>query len=117
MNQHPFVHDPTWSPASIQKVAIFRALQLGDLLNTIPAIRALRQAYPDAEITLLSLPWAGDFVQRFRRYFDRFIHFPGYPGLPEQDFDSQAFGIFLEEMLAERFDWAYRWRATSLNFH
>lgn len=87
-----------------QKIAVFRALQLGDMLCSIPAIRALRQAYPDAEITLLGLPWAGTFVQRFYRYFDRFIHFPGYPGLPEQEYDESAFRHFLEEMQAEAFD-------------
>jgi ADP-heptose:LPS heptosyltransferase len=89
---------------SFEKIAVFRALQLGDLLNTIPAIRALRRAYPDAEITLLGLPWGGGFVRRFGKYFDRFIHFPGYPGLPEQEFDSGAFGEFMEEMRAEQFD-------------
>jgi ADP-heptose:LPS heptosyltransferase len=104
MNQPPYVHDTGWSPANIQKIAVFRALQLGDLLNAVPAVRALRQAYPNAEIILLGLPWAGGFVRRFHRYFDRFIHFPGYPGLPEQEFDSSAFGSFLEEMLAERWD-------------
>jgi len=87
-----------------QKIAVFRALQLGDMLCSIPAIRALRRAYPDAEITLLGLPWAGSFVQRFHRYFDRFIHFPGYPGLPEQEYDESAFVHFLEEMQAEAFD-------------
>lgn len=86
------------------KIAVFRALQLGDLLNTIPAIRALRGAYPDAEITLLGLPWAKEFVQRFDKYFDRFIHFPGYPGLPEQEYDPIAFASFLERMHVEQFD-------------
>jgi ADP-heptose:LPS heptosyltransferase len=88
----------------LQKIAVFRALQLGDLLNTIPAIRALRLAFPDAEITLLGLPWAGGFVRRFDQYFDRFIHFPGYPGLPEQDYEDEAYLAFREEMRAEEFD-------------
>jgi len=87
-----------------QKIAIFRALQLGDMLCSIPAVRALRKAYPDAGITLLGLPWAGSFVRRFHHYFDRFIHFPGYPGLPEQEYDELAFHYFLEEMHGEAFD-------------
>lgn len=86
------------------KIAIFRALQLGDMLNTIPAIRALRNAYPRAEITLLGLPWANEFVQRFDNYFDRFIHFPGYPGLPEQEYEPTAFARFLDQVHAEQFD-------------
>lgn len=88
----------------IDKIAIFRALQLGDMLNVIPAVRALRRAYPDAEITLLGLPWAAHFVRRFHTYFDRFIHFPGYPGLPEQEYDEAAFLRFLDQMRDEKFD-------------
>ena len=87
-----------------KKIAIFRALQLGDMLCVIPAIRALRSAFPDAEITLLGLPWAKYFVERFSIYFDKFIHFPGYPGLPEQPFREEKFETFLKEVKAEQFD-------------
>ena len=79
---------------NINKIAVFRALQLGDMLVSIPAIRALRHAYPNAEITLLGLPWAKALVDRFNAYFDDFIHFPGYPGLPEQFFDEEAYDAF-----------------------
>ncbi len=89
---------------NIKKIAIFRALQLGDMLCASPAIRALRFAYPEAEITLLGLPWAQSLVERFSNYFDRFIHFPGYPGLPEQTFDEEKFTIFLNEIRNEQFD-------------
>ena len=66
-----------------KRIAIFRALQLGDLLCAIPAVRALKKNYPNAEITLLGLPWASTFVKRFSNYFSDFIPFPGYPGLIE----------------------------------
>ncbi len=79
----------------IKKIVLFRALQLGDLLCTIPAVRVLRDAYPAAEITLAGLPWAKSLVERFPEYFDRFIHFPGYPGLPEQPLNPAAFTHFL----------------------
>ncbi|WP_114938589.1 glycosyltransferase family 9 protein [Mucilaginibacter endophyticus] len=89
---------------NIKKIGVFRALQLGDMLCTIPAIRALREAYPRAEIILLSLPWAKGFTERFNHYFDGFIHFPGYPGLPEQGFAPAAFHRFTGEMQNEEFD-------------
>lgn len=89
---------------AIRKIAIFRALQLGDMLCAIPAVRALRKAYPDARITLLGLPWAAVLLQRFPEYFDDFIHFPGYPGLPEQLYDDGAFQCFVQRMKEEQFD-------------
>jgi len=88
----------------IGKIGVFRALQLGDLLCVIPAMRALRRAFPRAEITLLGLPWARGFVERFCGYFDRFVHFPGCPGLPEQGYDAGALERFIVSMREERFD-------------
>lgn len=88
----------------IKKIAILRALQLGDMLCVIPAVRALRNAYPGAEITLLGLPWAAQFVKRFNKYFDAFIHFPGYPGLPEQEYSQQAFAAFIQDVTEHQFD-------------
>ena len=88
----------------IKKIAVFRALQLGDMLCAIPAIRALRNAYPNAEITLLGLLWAKNFIERFNNYFNRFIHFPGYPGLPEQPYDESEFTAFSRQVKNENFD-------------
>jgi ADP-heptose:LPS heptosyltransferase len=88
----------------IKKIAILRALQLGDMLCAIPAIRALHKKLPDAEVTLLGLPWARSFTERFDNYLDRFIHFPGYPGLPEQVFDGTQFAEFLPMIQREKFD-------------
>lgn len=92
------------SAEKINKIAVFRALQLGDVLCSIPAMRALRIAYPHAQITLIGLPWATSLVQRFSAYFDNFIRFPGYPGLPEQQTDPAAITTFLVEMQQEQFD-------------
>lgn len=92
-------------PASaIKKIAVFRVLQLGDLLCSVPAFRALRHAYPEAHITLLGLPWAKSFTERFNQYFNDFLHFPGYPALPEQPFDPRATVEFLQQIQAQRYD-------------
>jgi ADP-heptose:LPS heptosyltransferase len=92
------------SSLPLQKVALFRALQIGDLLCAIPAVRAFKKAYPASNITLIGLPWAQRFVKRFPDYFSDFIHFPGYPGLPEQGFDTRHYISFLEEVNKRSFD-------------
>lgn len=94
----------TLDKTEIRKIAVFRALQLGDLLNCIPAIRALSKALPAAEITLISLPWAESLVSRYPSIIHSFIWFPGYPGLPEQAFDETAYQHFVERMRGESFD-------------
>lgn len=88
----------------IKTIAVFRALQLGDLLCAIPAMRALRRAYPEAHITLLGLPWAASFTQRFHHYFNDFIWFPGFPGLPEQQQDPFRTASFLQQVVNKHFD-------------
>lgn len=90
----------------VKKIVVFRALQLGDLLCSIPAIRALKQGYPNAEITLVCLPWAKFLAERFPSYINSFIAFPGYPGLPEQAFDPNAFISFLATVQQQQFDLA-----------
>ena len=89
-----------------QRVAVLRALQLGDLLCAVPAFRALRAGLPKAEITLIGLPWARELVPRFHRYLDGFLELPGYPGLPEEPPQPERLPAFLERARAARFDLA-----------
>lgn len=89
-----------------ETIVIFRALQLGDMLNAVPAFRALRAAFSRAQITLVGLPWAREFVERFHPILDTFVPFPGYPGLPEQAPDMEAMPAFVSRMQELNFDLA-----------
>lgn len=90
-----------------RRIAVFRALQLGDMLCAVPALRALRAAAPRAHITLIGLPWAHEFGQRFRQYIDDVVAFPGEPELPEQTGATEEIRArFYREMQARSFDLA-----------
>src|SRR3954447_4697624 len=94
------------APSAARKICVFRALQLGDMLTFVPALRAVRAHWRHSQITLVGLPWAADFVRRFSHYIDDFVEFPGWPGLPEGSADADQREAFLAGMRARGFDLA-----------
>lgn len=88
---------------SMHKIAIFRALYLGDLLMTVPAFRALRRRFPQAEITLIGLPWAETFLRHLEG-IDRFVAFGGYAGIQEVAYDPQRSANFIAAQRAYGYD-------------
>lgn len=88
------------------RIALIRALQLGDVLCAVPAWRALRAAVPSAHITLISLPWASELPARFPDYLDEFLEFPGYVGIPEQTYNEVRLDAFIKRCQADPFDLA-----------
>ncbi|HEX5497698.1 MAG TPA: hypothetical protein VFX03_00665, partial [Thermomicrobiales bacterium] len=66
--------------AEPRRIAVFRALALGDLLCATAALRALRGRFPCAEIALIGLPWSAALAERLDT-IDRVIPFPGWPGI------------------------------------
>lgn len=91
---------------SIDRLIVFRALQIGDMLCAVPALRALRHALPRAHITLAGLPWAKQFARRFNHYIDDFISFPGHPELPEQAAMEAQLATFYKTVQDRQFDFA-----------
>lgn len=89
-----------------RRVAVFRALQLGDMLCSVPALRALRNALPHAHIALIGLPWAQAFVERYTGLVDELIVFPGAAGFPEQPETGVGLPAFFSQMRARQFDLA-----------
>ena len=73
---------PTLSEQAPERIALMRALPgLGDFLCFVPALRAIRTAFPESEISLIGLPHLRPLVHRFARYVDELLVFPGFPGL------------------------------------
>ncbi len=96
---------PALEVARVERIALFRALHLGDLLCAVPALRALRERFPGAEITLIGLPWVRGLLDRYP-YVDRFQEFPGYRGLEGLAWEPVRTESFLEEARRRRYDLA-----------
>ena len=81
------------------RIAVFQALNLGDFLCVTPALRALRQGFPEAEITFIGRPWAEPLVRRLSSV-DRFLPFPGWPGIAESPLEDSIAPIWPDFDLA-----------------
>ncbi len=90
----------------VRRIVVERPLFLGDLLMTVPAFRALRRRFPGAEISLIGLPWASEFVRHVPNLLDRFLEFPGWRGIPEVTYVRARTERFLEEQRAYGYDLA-----------
>lgn len=66
---------------NINKIAILRANGIGDYIFSIPAIQAIRNAYPQAEIVLLGQEWHSSFLANRPGPVDRVLVVPGNLGL------------------------------------
>jgi ADP-heptose:LPS heptosyltransferase len=85
-------------------VAVLRALPgLGDLLCLTPALRALRHHEPQARVSLLGLPSAEWFVQRFGGLVDELVTVR-HRALPETACSAAEEQTFVATCRAHRFD-------------
>lgn len=93
---------------SVVNIAIVRLrVGLGDMIVTVPALRALRRARPEAVITMVTWPETAGVVGRFGRYIDRLLPFSGHPGLPDRPPPTRsAWDAFVRGAVRQRFDLA-----------
>ncbi|HEU4325412.1 MAG TPA: glycosyltransferase family 9 protein, partial [Roseiflexaceae bacterium] len=101
---HPLVPD-------VRRIAVLRANALGDFLFALPALEALRAAYPTAEIVLLARQWHADFLAGRPGPINRVAVLPPIAGVSERPGvdtgdDQAAQARFFEAMRRERFDLA-----------
>lgn len=95
--------------AWIKKIAVLRANGIGDFVFALPALEALRQAYPAAEIVLLAADWHREFLWGRPGPVDRVVAVPPSAGVrmeAGQAEDPRALDAFFRRMEEERFDLA-----------
>ncbi|MCC6313595.1 MAG: glycosyltransferase family 9 protein [Thermomicrobiales bacterium] len=93
----------------VERIAVLRANGLGDLIVALPALEALRAAYPRAEIVLLGANWHADFLNGRPGPVDRAIAVPqshGVNGGEDATEDPARLGTFFAAMEREHFDLA-----------
>lgn len=93
----------------VRRIAVLRANGIGDFVFALPALEALRTAYPDAEITLLGLPLHVELLAGRPGPVDRVLVVPPLPGLTVDSTHTAHEGAsraFFEEMRAYGFDLA-----------
>ncbi len=93
----------------VHKIAVLRVNALGDFIVALPAIEALRAAYPEAEIILLGGAWHAAFLQGRPGPVDRVVVVPPSRGVrvdTDEPEDPAELERFFDEMVRERFDLA-----------
>ncbi|MEU7612382.1 glycosyltransferase family 9 protein [Micromonospora sp. NPDC049204] len=65
----------------VHRIAVLRANALGDFIFALPALDALRAAYPGAEIVLLGAPWHAKLLRDRPGPVDRVLVVPPAPGI------------------------------------
>jgi ADP-heptose:LPS heptosyltransferase len=92
---------------AVRKIAVLRPNAVGDFVFALPALHALKQAYPEAEIVLLGKAWHADFLRGRPGPVDRVLVLPPVAGVgapPDAACDERAVQRFVDAMADERFD-------------
>lgn len=95
----------------IKKIAVLRANALGDYIFSLPALQALRETFPHAEIVLLGRAWHQEYLKNRPGPVDRVVVVPLYPGISEREGyvpDEEVLTDFFSRMRAEQFDIAFQ---------
>jgi len=91
---------------SVSRIAVLRGGGLGDLIFAIPAIAALKAAYPEASITLLGTPAHRALIAATESPVDEVEVLPFSEGVRPGDENEDELDRFFAEMRARRFDLA-----------
>jgi ADP-heptose:LPS heptosyltransferase len=91
----------------VKKIAVLRANALGDFIFATPALHALRETFPEAQIVYLGRPLHKELLANRPGPVDRVIVVPQYPGISAAEgtkSDETELNKFFTEMQKEHFD-------------
>jgi len=93
----------------VRKIAVLRPNAVGDFVFALPALHALKAAYPSAELVLVGKAWHRSFLEGRPGPVDRVVVLPpvaGVGALLDAEVDAAAVEAFVERMQDEGFDLA-----------
>jgi ADP-heptose:LPS heptosyltransferase len=90
-------------PRAPRKIAVFHAKALGDFIVTLPALTAIKETYPSAELVLLAKPWVKAFLAARPSVIDRVISVPALTVM-NAPANSAEIELFCAAMRTEKFD-------------
>lgn len=93
----------------VRKIAVLRPNALGDFMFCLPALHALKHAYPEAELVYLGQAWHAQFLARRPGPVDRVVVVPPMPGMnapPDTPPCDGAAETFVDAMRDEHIDLA-----------
>jgi ADP-heptose:LPS heptosyltransferase len=96
-----------WLP-EVRSIVALRPGAIGDAMFALPALQALRHAYPEAHIVLIGKPWQAAFLAGRPGPVNEVLVMPPYPGigLPPGAAPGAQASAFVEMLRARRFDLA-----------
>lgn len=93
----------------VRKIAVVKPSALGDFIFTLPALTALRETFPEAEIVYLGKKWHEEFLAQRDSPIDRVVIVPAVAGVGEVASyrpDTVFLSTFFTKMQEEKFDLA-----------
>jgi len=93
-------------PGDVRKIVVLRPSAVGDFVFALPALQALKRAYPGAELVLAGKAWHRAFLRGRPGPVDRVVEVPPVQGVGAAGTKADEAERFIDAMRAERFDLA-----------
>nr|WP_055502714.1 glycosyltransferase family 9 protein [Nonomuraea pusilla] len=90
----------------VERIAVLRADALGHFVLAVPALEALKLAYPGATLTLLGKPWHAGFLKGRPGPVDEVVALPPITGVSTGESGHAAPEGFVTRLRRRRFDLA-----------